>query len=319
MKIGKNWQWIAVVICVIILFSIGYIISWKWKQNHDFLQKKEMDEKLNSTDVPHEETSSEQSNQPIRLQDLGRQNIISDGECLYTIHKQDDDADLVQIFRIEETKLIQLWSICVGAEARMSVNGGEFTVIYPQNEMEEHVTIWDVSDPDHPQEIRNDVVAVQEEAGEAAAMDDGNDSMITAEYPFGEDLTLLLEALPSEETQVRVSLIMMHTSTGERLQEQVCFVQNSDWLERMAENIIVDHQHCYIGIGCQNEQGHSIYELYHYNETDGFQELMQYDWGKTDNTYESCGWIRGNDVYFFSPDGQKSMLYDVVSEKLKRE
>lgn len=242
---------------------------------------------VDTKNIAQEEGKMEQTASPsptgtkqrLPLQELSRQNIISDGEYLYTLHRQADGTDFVQILRIMEN----------GLEA-----------------------VWNTSIPS------NGTLPIEPNGTEAPENTDKN-KIITVEYPFGRDLNLLLEIQPSGQKTAKVRLVMTHPSTGERLQKLSFSVGNTDWIERISENIIVDHQHCYIGIGSRNRKGQRIYQLFHYSEVDGFRKLTEYNWGKSGSLWESCGWIRGNDVYIFSPDGQKSIVYNAVSGKLSSE
>lgn len=219
-----------------------------------------------------------------KVQEPGQQNIVSDGEYLYTVHRQTDKTDLLQSFQVGEAGLEVLWRKTTDIGARISIEGGNFQVVHPEQETE---------------------------AGNAAKKETA-----ATEYPFGRDLNLVLEVQDSHQKTAKIKLQMIHPSTGERLQKLSFFVNNTDWTERISENIIVDHQHCYIGFGRQNQKEQHLYQLYHYSEEGGFRKLMEYNWGKSENPWESCGWIRGNDVYIFSPGGRKSIIYNVVSEEI---
>lgn len=255
------------------------------------------------------------------LQELGQQNIVSDGEYLYTVHRQMDETDLVQIFGVGENGLETIWSVSMNIGVRLNIDGGFLQAVYPENSTEEHIFLWEIEADGKPQEIENEIrpwemTASSKPAEESGMENIGKNETITTEYPFGRDLDLLLEVQTSSKETTKIKLQMIHPSTGERLQKLSFSVNNTDWTERIAENIIVDHQHCYLGIGSQNKQGQHLYQLYHYSEENGFRKLMEYNWGKNNNPWESCGWIRGNDVYIFSPDGRKSVVYNVVTEEI---
>lgn len=229
-------------------------------------------------------SSSAKSETISEEEDSGRHNIVSDGEELYTIHRQTDGADLIQGFQTVESGLKTLWQKTREAGAGIRMESGELQIFQP---------------------------APKTEAENAA-----REGKRMAEYPFGRDLNLTMEAESFQRDMVQIKLQMIHPSTGERLQKLSFFVNNSDWMARIAENIIVDHQHCYIGFGCRNKKGRHMYRFYHYAEVDGFRKLMEYNWGRSEASWESCAWIRGNDVYVFSPDGRKNILYNVVEDEI---
>lgn len=327
MRYGKKWTWIGWGICVILFLGVGLLIYQNrnlvdklFSSKHNETVSGTSSDRTDKTELVGENTSG-QNDISSDLQDIGQQNIMSDGDYLYTIHRQHGETCMVQIFAVEETKITQVWSASVGADARMNVDGGRLTVIYSESATEVRRMVWDVSDPGAPEEVTNEKETMEEVAGETSQSSKDSDEtsadkqVTTTEYPFGEDLTLRLEITSAQGKQADIHLVMTHTSTGEKIHEQALRAQNSDWLNRMPDNVIVDHQHCYIGIGCQNKQGHSLYRLYHYNEADGFRKLAEYDWGKDSSQAESCGWIRGNDVYIFSPDGSRNVVYNVVSEE----
>lgn len=325
MRFGNKWRWIGCMICVILISGVGLLILQKGTFSNKVSSNTE-DKHVSDTSSDHtdeaeligENPISDRNISQVHLQDLGQQNILSDGEYLYTIHRKNENEDLVQIFRVEESKISQVWSTSVGADARMNVDGGEFTIIYPENGTEECKKVWDVSDPGQPKEVSSERKAAKAASGATPQgiepSTEDREAMV-AEYPFGEDLTFRLEIAMSQKKQGDIRLVMTRTSTGESLHDRLLRIRYSDWVSRMADNIIVDHQHSYIGIGCRSKQGHSLYQLYYYNEAEGFRKLAEYDWGEGYDDAESCGWIRGNQVYIFSPDGSRVVVYDVVSEE----
>lgn len=339
-KSGKKWRWITGAVCVILMLSIG---GWMiHKGDYSAIMSRRQDQAdvsdmssdhTDKAELTEEAQSSGQDVLERGFEDFGQQNILSDGAYLYTIHNQRNGKGLARIFAVETSGVRQVWTTTVESNARMEVDRGKLTIVCPEKRT--HEWVWDVSDPCAPvkiaagqqEETEGDGEASQ--AGENAAKRESDapdiaaeqrtdPSAVTREYPFGADLTLRLEVESSQKKRVKVRLVMLRTSTGEALHTKALVIGDRDWLTRLPDNIMVDHQHSYIGIGCRSKRGHSLYRLYYYNEAAGFQKEMGYDWGVADIAAESCGWIRGNEVYVFSPDGSQAAVYDAVSGEWSR-
>lgn len=145
---------------------------------------------------------------------------------------------------------------------------------------------------------------------------------VRREYPFGKDLTLNVE-VKDDTSEDKLTIKMIQDSTDKIMHGMYLFVKNQSGLSVSADNILVDHQHGYVGIGsrqgptCQNRDCH--YHLYRYDEAEGlFSEVFDYSWDMPDAEQESMGWIRGNEVYVISPDGEQSVVYHVVSGQFSK-